>query len=983
MAQEPRHPFDPVPETTQKAPTSSPQSLLMNLISQAPRVIIPLLTTAGGPTGAAAGAAGEILSQMLENRSPDVSKLNWKRIGVESAISAVPLGKLVKAGSVGTSAIRGGAFAAAGMEGRRLASAKPGEALSSLVPHSPSEALAMAAEPIVGSVVGGVLGKVTHAPKGPHAPDYKSASGLRVALDDLKKAKRGDPTTPDVRAKHAALAAEIDRAPNGEIAQEIGAKKSSLVDIEKAHAEATTLQAKDAVGTEKAQAGFTKELTKAEAQAATLKEKEAASQARALDKQVKTQDATSKAVAERDRIKDAIQQGKLKAKSTLSNSVSTKGPNGEGTTTLRTRYTPVKPKEGKLAPGAAPKKSVSEGYTPAPDKVSDAPIKPTGKAVADVAGGKVEKRVNLEGKLPTGMTDRRMDALTEKFNGVPPKPLKTPIKSGGKVPPKSNLQQVGTTDPEDVLAQTGVTIKGAPNKVGKFSKPKGVILQADQNQPGGWKRTEFGPDVPPAPEDTTSVVDQLTTSLKARGKEVTADLEARKLKLKNSKTPEEIVANLPKSLQESGKKALDMIKRSKGEKGAINPQLAMKAGTTLAGATGGAALNPEHPAEGAAMGGILGFGGGSLLSSLLQRGQVPGGSTDIVEGLRAVGKRAPNMLRGGLLSDPKSGVYNSVAGPVGSQFFGGLEQALSGNADGWKIMGDAMNPIKWGKDYVKKMPEAMKDVVETNRSESVLPTNPNLLDHVFNIPAVFMNTGDKTVMSQLRARGVSEKLAREITLTNEPGERFPFFANVGHWGKAVNSEGVKSIAAQLALPFRRTVANIGESAIERTPIVAELANMFQKGPLKVPRRALLARQAIGGGVGLLGYGAGASTPEGIAKETKLHNLVSNLGGQYSALASAGFALGQARRKGTSAAKALTIDTLQGLPLPSTAVLEDLAKPAFKFFTGEPLTRQDLPKSVVPKITPFLFKGFPSIGNSTQKPTSTPDVPEPSSEFELR
>lgn len=63
--------------------------------------------------GAAINAAGETAAEMIEGSSPSAA-----RIGTEAAIGAVPFGKIIKAGKIGTSMIRSGTMGAVG-EGMR------------------------------------------------------------------------------------------------------------------------------------------------------------------------------------------------------------------------------------------------------------------------------------------------------------------------------------------------------------------------------------------------------------------------------------------------------------------------------------------------------------------------------------------------------------------------------------------------------------------------------------------------------------------------------------------------------------------------------------------------------------------------------------------------------------------------------------------------------------------------------------------------
>jgi hypothetical protein len=420
----------------------------------------------------------------------------------------------------------------------------------------------------------------------------------------------------------------------------------------------------------------------------------------------------------------------------------------------------------------------------------------------------------------------------------------------------------------------------------------------------------------------------------------------------------------------------------KGQKGEIDPALAAKILATGVGAAGGAVLNPDDRLKGALLGGAAGLGVAAGAPILL-KGVDP-------TNLKALGRRVPDYYRGGLLSDPRSMFNNAVLGPMGSQLFGGLEQAVAhgigeptASPQGGEIVKDVLNVPKWLKGFLSKIPEAAKVTAENERAESGLRGNTPL-DRAFRVPGVTMLAGDMNTRANLERLNIPEKLAREITLTNEPGERIPLPGNIVNWGKAKNVAGQRSITAQLMLPFKRTLANIAESGLERTPGVGELVNMMKDPSIKIPARMRFAQQSIGGGVLVTSYMAGASTPPEMAKDLKIHSAVSNFGGQYAALASLGFALGQAHRTGKQLSKAAIQDTISGLPLPTTEPLQDFLGPFLKIAFNEPITRKELlPKSVVPKVLTLIFGAIPQ-GESKPKTTSAPQLAgSPASTFELR
>lgn len=84
---------------------------LRNWLGTGVRLGSGFVANAGGLPGAAAGGGGELLAELLEGSLDDSS---WKRIGVETAIGAIPLGKTLSAGRALRSAVKGAGFNVAG-----------------------------------------------------------------------------------------------------------------------------------------------------------------------------------------------------------------------------------------------------------------------------------------------------------------------------------------------------------------------------------------------------------------------------------------------------------------------------------------------------------------------------------------------------------------------------------------------------------------------------------------------------------------------------------------------------------------------------------------------------------------------------------------------------------------------------------------------------------------------------------------------------
>lgn len=435
------------------------------------------------------------------------------------------------------------------------------------------------------------------------------------------------------------------------------------------------------------------------------------------------------------------------------------------------------------------------------------------------------------------------------------------------------------------------------------------------------------------------------------------------------------------------------VERLKGQKGEISPALMLKGGLGVAGALGGAAYDDEHPLRGALVGGLAGVGAGAVSSKLPSLLSGEESFKDITEPLVA---RFPNYMRGSLLSDPRSIIHNSLGGPWGSHFFGGLEEAAKGAVTGdtarkeagQAALKTAMNPAKWLKGFWEKRGEAftkLHDVEEQGRAGSFIePANKNLLDQAAEIPAGWMLAGDMNSRDFLEEAGIDEATVRKITNTAEPQRAL--WKNVVNWGKAKagpNDEGGTSALAQAMLPFKRTAANIMENGTERTPILGSIINYRGDENLRIPWKEQAVQQGIGTGAFAAGYEAGLHTDEKVNKDFKIRSMVSNMGGNYALLTSAGFAAGQAARLGKSPLSGAVREyTTNGIPLPTAEPINDMLSVGQKVVEGQPLSQSDFPSALKPKIFDFLLDDLPaSLGVGQNQPTGRP--PRPENEYTYR
>jgi len=149
----------------------------------------------------------------------------------------------------------------------------------------------------------------------------------------------------------------------------------------------------------------------------------------------------------------------------------------------------------------------------------------------------------------------------------------------------------------------------------------------------------------------------------------------------------------------------------------------------------------------------------------------------------------------------------------------------------------------------------------------------------------------------------------------------------------------RSGIGRFLLPFSKTASNVLEGSLERTPGIGVLMHMTQKAPeLKATIAEIAAQQGMGGLVSVGSYLLGANIDPTTARELKWPLLITNLSGQYGALAGAAFAAGQMSqydespvRQAASGAQSM----IQDLPLPSAAPLTGLVQAGAAYGQGEP------------------------------------------------
>lgn len=201
--------------------------VLRLLLGQGVRVAAPILGGLAGaatanPLGiaagaAAGGAAGEYAAEKWIDPMSD-GNVNYGKVGLQGAISAIPGAALVKAGRPLASGVIGAGLGYAQTAGNKLAE---GESLNNAVNPFQWERSDLIG-PALGAAGGAAFGAVARAHAGPGAPPPPkplSEADLMAKVDELRKTT--GPTTPE----ELALQREIDKHtlnnPSGQVALKI------------------------------------------------------------------------------------------------------------------------------------------------------------------------------------------------------------------------------------------------------------------------------------------------------------------------------------------------------------------------------------------------------------------------------------------------------------------------------------------------------------------------------------------------------------------------------------------------------------------------------------------------------------------------------------------------------------------------------------------------------------------------------------------
>ena len=383
----------------------------------------------------------------------------------------------------------------------------------------------------------------------------------------------------------------------------------------------------------------------------------------------------------------------------------------------------------------------------------------------------------------------------------------------------------------------------------------------------------------------------------------------------------------------------------------------------LAGAGVGALSSEEDPLGGAVVGGLAGGLGGRALKSL--QGAPIG--DDAKQGLSAW-DRLINWERFSLLANPNNLPINFAAPTTGSAL-SAIERMVAGaaakagargNPDdvglGWEGLKNVINPRRIA-DIPSDVRAAHKLISEAERADLAHGgASPTLFDKVLRIPADVLTTGDIGARNALMKAGWTEEMARLATVTSNP--RYEWL------GQAIDNAAKQGIFRFL-VPFRRTAANVLEGSLERVPILGPLMQLTQTDPaLRASMAELVAQQGVGSAVTALSYMLGANIDPDTARDARWPLMITNLTGQYGALAGAAFAMGQRSQYDDSLgsqARAGINSLTRDLPLPTTQPITDVGNAGAAYLDGEPPNpnAEYLPQRWLPNmLTPRFLRDEP-------------------------
>lgn len=451
---------------------------------------------------------------------------------------------------------------------------------------------------------------------------------------------------------------------------------------------------------------------------------------------------------------------------------------------------------------------------------------------------------------------------------------------------------------------------------------------------------EVMPEAPPAP--TPKVINGLKVQT---GKLIHGPVEAQAAA--PAAPPLPVKEGQILAAQEAPKVGNIIQKLVQDESGQAAPAMAIRMGTTAAGAILGYMTDPlGDPFSSAVAGGGLGLAAGLGITPANTPGLAEATSgrearAAIAAKLEAAGSKIlhtlPDYQRFSYLSSVQGLIVNGIIGPYGSAVMGAIEHIAQKDPRGYAAL-KAMNPVKFLSYMQQVRPEA-EDILL--KAEGHL--GEGIVSKILVSPGEFLTMGDLAAERILIESGFGADEAARMLLKNEPLTATGL--NIAHF-PAMETEGGKSaLLLKLALPFKRTLANYFEQGLERTPGLGYFAQKAKDIPDSFA--AQLAQQGIGGVMGGIGFVLGAMFPietkaqvgeEQATSSRETANLVrktiSNFAGPYGMPTTMGFAAGQAFASQKSIGKSMLDAATRSAPMPSLEYIGSFYDAATSVLSGE-------------------------------------------------
>jgi hypothetical protein len=344
------------------------------------------------------------------------------------------------------------------------------------------------------------------------------------------------------------------------------------------------------------------------------------------------------------------------------------------------------------------------------------------------------------------------------------------------------------------------------------------------------------------------------------------------------------------------RKVRDLLDAMGDESGAIAPELLAHLALGAGGAVGGAALDPEHPVEGAIGGGIFGTGLGLALKH-----------PEAAEALRYFG----------LFGSPTVPVKKAL-GDVGMALNSAYEHAISGDLDTAKgILSNFFSP------------QTVRDAIEHFKNADTRPELEEAFGpsagKVIGAPSRAMAAVTQAAQDAHMRAGLSPEEAAQLTASGEPTTR-P--------GKAiVNAQREMGPVGRLAMPVAKVATNLAEMNFRNMPGVGAipLIQKVLKGEDVDPKEwtTTAGRQALGLLVATAAYASAQGGGSQHGPQSTVDKFIHALKAPYAMTDAAASAIGAAvhgkpnpkESMGTRALNAGKAAILRDLPIPTGADLD--------------------------------------------------------------